>query len=244
MNDHLNMMLAADMALQAYRDQPAVNGYEITRHVHGNVQWFVARNANDLWVVFRGTDELADWLNNLNAIKVKTDGHGCVHKGFQDAVDSVWSEVMNEIHSTRRLERLSFVGHSFGGALAALSASRIFLKRWTPYLHLWTFGQPRCWDRSWAMMMDGMGTRYHRIYNAGDPVPHLPFFVRFQHAGTEIFFDEDGRIEKPTFGRRLKSAAQVVATQLFSSVMRMDAHSMVRYRENVLRLLEAQHGDN
>lgn len=236
--NRITLALAANMAAQAYDSTAQLPDFDVTQHVHGNIQWFVARNASDLWIVFRGTDELADWVDNLDAEKT-ISAQGYVHKGFSDALDRVWSFVLAEVYS-RGISRLHFVGHSLGGALAAIAASRCLLGSLDDRVYLWTFGQPRCGDKPWADWMDErLGQRYVRVFNAGDIVPHLPTFMRFRHAGTEVFFDEHGSVVTPTSLHRVMAAIEVIRTQLPSSILRFGAHSMGRYQDNVLRMLSS-----
>jgi triacylglycerol lipase len=233
------LSIAAEMAVQSYRSRVQVPGFHVSQHIHGNIQWFSARDAYDLWVAFRGTDEVADWVDNLNVSKT-ISGHGHVHKGFSDALDMVWWSVMDEMYS-KNVRHLHVVGHSLGGALAAVAASRSLFSPVDNHLHLWTFGQPRCGDKQWAAWMnERLGERYIRVFNAGDVVPHLPSILRFRHAGTEVFFDERGSVVSPTFQRRVLAAIEVIRTQFPSSIVRLGAHSMDRYRENVLSLLGKQ----
>ena len=234
--NRITLSIAANMAAQAYDSTAQLPDFGVTQHVHGNIQWFAARNASDLWIVFRGTDELADWVDNLDAEKT-ISAQGYVHKGFSDALDRVWSFVLAEVY-LRGIARLHFVGHSLGGALAAIAVSRCLLGLLDNRIHLWTFGQPRCGDKLWADWMDNcLGQRYVRVFNAGDIVPHLPTFVRFRHAGSELFFNEDGAVATPTLLHRVVAAVEVIRTQLPSSILRFGAHSMGRYRDNVFRML-------
>ncbi len=234
--NRITLALAANMAAQAYDSTAQLPDFDVTQHVHGNIQWFAARNTNELWIVFRGTDELADWVDNLNVDKT-ISAHGYVHKGFSDALDRVWNLVLGEMYSCR-IDHLHLVGHSLGGALAALTASRCLMGSLDDKIHLWTFGQPRCGDKPWADWMDDrLGQRYIRVFNAGDVVPHLPTFVRFRHAGSELFFDEDGAVATPTLLHRVVAAVEVIRTQLPSSILRFGAHSMGRYRDNVFQML-------
>ena len=111
--NRITLALAANMAAQAYDTTAQLPDFDVTQHVHGNIQWFAARNGGDLWVVFRGTDEVADWADNLNVGKTVA-GQGYVHKGFSDALDVVWWSVMDEIYA-QEIRHLHCVGHSLGG---------------------------------------------------------------------------------------------------------------------------------
>ncbi len=235
--NHLTLAVAADMASRAYQQTVQINSFTVTQYSHGHVQWFSARSGGDLWIAFCGTNEADDWIFNLNVGKeISNCGH--VHDGFNRALDTVWSSVMDEI-ARGRLERLTFVGHSLGGALAAIAASRLIFSPLCSRMYLWTFGQPRCGDRQWADWMEQqLNSRYVRTFNAGDPIPHVPTRLRFCHAGRELFFDKDGTATEPTLWQRVSAAMGVIVTQFWSSVVWLGAHSMDRYRSNVLKLLE------
>ena len=90
-------------------------------------------------VAFRGT-EPAQWSDikaDLKIRKVKCPT-GFVHRGFRDALNEVWEDVSAWL-SKVKCEHVFFTGHSLGGALATLAASR-----WnTETTHLYTFGSPR-----------------------------------------------------------------------------------------------------
>ncbi|MEO5363847.1 MAG: lipase family protein [Magnetococcus sp. DMHC-8] len=233
--NRITLAIAANMAALVYDTTAQLPDFAVTQHLHGNIQWLAARNADALWIVFRGTDELADWVDNLDVAKT-VSAQGYVHKGFANAIDRVWRFVLDEVYA-QEIRHLHFVGHSLGGALAAIAASRCLLGVLGNRIQLWTFGQPRCGDKRWADWMDErLGQRYVRVFNAGDIVPHLPTFMRFRHAGTEVFFDEHGKVATPTFLHRVTAAVEVIRTQLPSSILRFGAHSMGRYRDNVFRM--------
>ncbi|MBF0400742.1 MAG: lipase family protein [Magnetococcales bacterium] len=237
--DNSRLAVAANMASLAYNSTAQLTGFTIKLYADENIQWLVGRDELDVWIVFRGTDEAADWADNLNISKTAA-GQGYVHKGFSDALDGVWWSVMDEIYA-QETRHLHLVGHSLGGALAALAASRCLFGPMDNNVHLWTFGQPRCGDKTWAdWMNERFGQRYVRVFNAGDIVPHLPTVLRFRHAGSEVFFDEDGCVAVPTFLHRASAAIGVIRTQFPSAIVRLGAHSMERYRANILRHLEAR----
>lgn len=72
------------------------------------------------------------------------------------------------------------VGHSLGGAVAALAALDLRARGWHPYVT--TFGEPRLGNAALASYIDARfnigknrsANRYHRVTHAADPVPLLP----------------------------------------------------------------------
>jgi triacylglycerol lipase len=111
-----------------------------------------------------------------------------VHKGFQDALDLIWpamsraalqyaTEYCDGIHA---LDRLSFTGHSLGGAIAVLAATKFLsensvangvLRQRT---EVYTFGQPKVGDRKFVCKANNMVRRIFRVRNEGDCVWKLP----------------------------------------------------------------------
>ncbi len=94
-----------------------------------DTQGFLASDENVALVVFRGTEpsKPADILTDLKKTLVSADdyGEGQVHEGFKEAIDSVWEPLQKllEQHAAKQ-QPVWFAGHSLGGALAVLAASR------------------------------------------------------------------------------------------------------------------------
>lgn len=75
---------------------------------------------------------------------------------------------------------LVLVGHSLGGAVAALAALDFSARGWSP--RVTTFGEPRIGNAHLAAYLDArfnissdrVTNRYHRVTHRADPVPLLP----------------------------------------------------------------------
>ena len=135
-------------------------------------------------LVFRGTDELIDWLTDLGVRLIRWSGAGLVHEGFRDAFESVWPE-------TERLlaeddSPVFYTGHSLGAALATLAAAK------RPPRALYTFGSPLVGDKTFAMSLSGV--KVYRIVNNRDIVTTVPPPLGFQHAGELYYIAHDGSI--------------------------------------------------
>lgn len=136
--------LCAEMARLAYCNFPSVLEAALARvdfrlsappFERGGTQAFLAESADRAVLVFRGSDEPLDWINNLNALPGRWRGTGAVHRGFSDSLEAVWPDLAPFLQYARR--PLIVTGHSLGGALATLSASLV------PCDALMTFGSPR-----------------------------------------------------------------------------------------------------
>lgn len=126
---------------------------------------------DNVWV-FRGTDELADWLTNFRVMPWLVEDLGWVHKGFYRVAGDVFEHVLVEsVKSDLDVTEFQFTGHSLGGAVALFMAA--FMKK-----HGWkirdvvTFGAP-C-----VGQLDLLNDERLVLYRNGrDIVPMLPLIA-------------------------------------------------------------------
>jgi Lipase (class 3) len=132
--------------------------------------WVLARNpdfgyviccGSRLYVVFRGTDSLEDWIYDF---KVAPNSEG-IHRGFAEIYASLQSSMVDAIEHFGTGLRITCVGHSLGGAIAT-EASRCI-----PGSDSYTFAAPRIFTASIADKLDTSGVR---IINERDIVPNQP----------------------------------------------------------------------
>lgn len=124
-------------------------------------------------LVFRGTNDLRDWYTNLRVATESWPAGGAVHTGFAAALRQVWPQVCDALTS---LSLPTFVtGHSLGGALATLAATR------AEFAAAYSFGAPRVGD---AAFWQSLRCPMHRVVNDRDVVPTLPpSSLGYQHGG-------------------------------------------------------------
>ena len=206
---------------------------------------YIGANENAIVLAFRGTDDVADWLINLNVMQMEEHG-ALVHRGFSQALTVVWPRIEAKLQSLldRHSRKIWVTGHSLGGALATLAALRIQrmgIKR----LETLTFGQPRVGNRTMAAQI--LSPLYRFAYYA-DPVCLAPFSVpramQYKHAGTRKLIDAAGLIvdKDSHFLTRLLSrvlAASQVAGDFIEHDLksfianRINDHSMTNYIEKI-----------
>jgi pimeloyl-ACP methyl ester carboxylesterase len=156
-------------------------------------------------VAFRGTYSIANTIADLSTIpqqyvpypggeddddetKPPECANCTVHMGFYDS----WQNTKDEIlpHVEQALQQypgyqLTLVGHSLGGAVAALAALELLSRGYFPTVT--TFGEPRLGNRAFADYLDSrfhlsngsigatsLPSRFRRVTHLGDPVPLLP----------------------------------------------------------------------
>lgn len=104
-----------------------------------------------------------------------------VHTGFYSSwlhTRAAILPALTEAISTHPSYTLTLVGHSLGGAIAALAALDFTARGWSP--HVTTFGEPRVGNPALASYIDARfdagtpASRYHRVTHASDPIPLLP----------------------------------------------------------------------
>lgn len=137
-------------------------------------------------LVFRGTDQLRDWLTNVQAVPRRWPRGGRVHRGFLRDLLRVWRPLRAHLAVCRG--PLFVAGHSLGGALATLAASALRPRA------AYTFGSPRVGDAAFAATLQAP---LFRVENRRDLVTRMPPAGppwQFQHAGTTCRIGDDGRL--------------------------------------------------
>jgi triacylglycerol lipase len=133
---------------------------------------------NETIVALRGTDSLHDWLTDgLIGFGVAGPTGTSVHTGF----NRTWKTLKDQIDRALPSNQLAgttvhCVGHSLGGALAALTADHLSYHGAKIKLH--TFGSPRVGMIYFAKALTNRigSDNIFRVYHPADPVPMIPLF--------------------------------------------------------------------
>jgi len=178
----------------------------------GDTQVYALRKDGRLVVAFRGTEPKvpADAVTDFRIPLVvpgwlAKDSPVRVHSGFAQALEPVWTALEAEWSAAEGREaaqRVEFCGHSLGGALAVLAATR-FLTKATEnrarFGGVFTIGQPRVGNAAFAEWAGKLiGGRYARAVNNRDVVPRVPPSATpgtlgdYRHFGTVHYFDASG----------------------------------------------------
>lgn len=215
-----------------------------------DTQAFVCSNDKVTLIAFRGTEPLnvKDWFTDLMVGSIPAPiGLGNVHKGF----DAAFAAIRPQLQSTLSEQHdgktpIWITGHSLGGALAMLTAVQLKFSYKLPVQGVYTFGQPRVGDRTFAKFAHSvLGDRMVRFVNNKDIVPQVPspkMLLNYWHNNPELHFDPDGRlIMKKTWWDRARSLMKnprVDAANL--TIEALTDHSMDRYVERVRKQLSEQ----
>ncbi len=171
-----------------------------------SAQAVLVEHKNYLCIAFRGTDEILDWLDNIN-IRIEDSSFGRFHKGFRDSVNDVWDVLFERYNELKRINErpLFLTGHSLGGAMASIAAAKL-IDLGLSFNSVYTFGQPRAMDRKTSGAFDKkFKSVFFRFHNNNDIVTRVPAALSgYRHVGTYIYISEEEILyKKSSFWFRL-----------------------------------------
>jgi|TARA_R110002050_G_scaffold977_1_gene6754 hypothetical protein len=143
--DPVLLNMACSWAMKAYKDENS-KAAKIESRFTSTTVYIAKRKTIDI-IAFRGTQQGRDWLTDAMVVPVPYAGRLC-HGGFALAHKSVWKKVVKMIDWKKRT---LICGHSLGGALAELSAAKIWKKH--PNVNLITFGKPNVFFKGFKRPM-------------------------------------------------------------------------------------------
>ena len=143
--DPVLLNMACSWAMKAYKDENP-KAAKIESRLTSTPVYVAKRKTKDI-IAFRGTQQGRDWLTDAMVVPVPYAGRLC-HGGFALAHKSVWKKVVKMIDWKKRT---LICGHSLGGALAELSAAKIWKKH--PNVNLITFGKPNVFFKGFKRPM-------------------------------------------------------------------------------------------
>jgi len=176
-----------DASLEAFLGRAGL-GLAAAPFDDGNTQAFFAAGPQLRVLAFRGSDDLKAWQTNLKTRPVAWSGPGRVHEGFLSALEAAWQALGPQL-AAEDPRPLLITGHSLGGGLATLAASRL------PRALLYSFGAPRAGDAAFCHDMDKRIERHHRYVNYRDPVCLLPpGLLGYRHCGMVYYIGKKGEV--------------------------------------------------
>ncbi|MDV2503051.1 MAG: lipase family protein [bacterium] len=241
---HPQTRMLAEAAWWAYEEpEEIVKGFA-AGHALGRFEFFdkngtqafVAAGDTRIVVAFRGTEEIADWLADIDAGFTRY-AYGRIHRGFSRALLEIWPDlfktVMDWHMDSMEVRELLVTGHSLGAVLATLAFIGLEASR------LVTFGSPRVGDSGFARWFNktyrGFATRF---VNNNDIVPRTPpYLAGYRHVGRLAYITAAGRIKgDATAWFRLKDAAFGFRGDIMlAGVDAIKDHSMTAYASAIQR---------
>jgi predicted lipase len=141
---------------------------------------FIAQRKNNVFLVFRGTRKVTEWIRNfdISLSPYLLPGYGRVHAGFLETYRLVRSSIAATLSAVGPRTRLYVAGHSLGGAIAVCSAPDIEITAKRRIEALYTFGSPRVGEDEFVQAFNRVfARRSFRIANSSDIVTSVPLPV-------------------------------------------------------------------
>jgi len=200
-------------------DTPAPNTWNCRYCVNSTKGFVVTKNCqNDFYgsfaylgyhpqyqeivTAFRGSNDLANWLEDADAIKTPPGQAfpgipaAQVDRGFYEYYESLSSCVLNEIKSLASKYpkyQISITGHSLGAAAASLCSMDMLVNLGYKDLRVLNFGEPRLGNAAFADASFQYMPYLQRMTDFADCVPQLPpQYLGYQHEAYEIFESPEG----------------------------------------------------
>ena len=164
-------------------------------------------NEQSIVVAFRGSSNTQNWLSNALMIKTNIKGtpsNAHVHTGFKLEWNRVGvrTVVLDLISKSMNYSnyKLTFVGHSLGGAVAMIAALDVAdsLKIDYSRIRIMTQGMPRIGDNNLAIFISSLNWNFiDRVVNNRDVVAHIPpRSLKFLHYDKVHWIDSTGKLFK------------------------------------------------
>jgi triacylglycerol lipase len=167
---------------------------------------FIAAKADDLYVSWRGTDSLKEWIEDAKFDQIPCDflpGKVNVELGFyelyamggkpgagKDLVETPQQVVIEFLKNNPSTGKVYVTGHSLGAALAVLNCLDILKNTPNQNVVLYNFAGPRAGSPQFAEIYNEAAAHSWRVVNPNDEVPKLPmentFGNHFQHVEKEF----------------------------------------------------------
>ncbi len=122
-------------------------------------------------LVFRGSQNIEDWMDDFRAVPEWDREIGIAHSGFLDGMDEVLAQVQPLL-----LGPVTIVGHSLGGSRARIAAGKL-LVRGKPVAGLCTFGSPKPAFANLRRVIEKSGIPHVSFRNRNDVVPLVPMIL-------------------------------------------------------------------
>ncbi len=154
---------------------------------------FVGAREDAAVLAFRDVSNIEYWLTD-DMCEQRPSYGGMIHKGFSEALDSVWSQHGDDIQGALEGKIVFVTGHGLGAALATLAAAKLD-KNGIPVRQVYTFGSPRVGNMDFYHHYE---IQTYRVVNFNDIYAHVPGEIvavngfhhfTYAHVGALIHFD-------------------------------------------------------
>ena len=145
--------------------------------------------------IFRGSNEIMDWLHNFLICKKEIKKNCYVHLGFYKSLES--NDLLKNLTDdmkflTEKFENydIFITGHSLGGGLSTLFGY-LMCDIIDKNITVISYASPRVGNIDWCCDFNQKSNlRLYRIVNKNDTVTAVPY-IYFYHVGNYIYIDEN-----------------------------------------------------
>ncbi len=136
---------------------------------------FVATSGSNIYMVFRGTKTIDEWISDADYPLVDYTYGGKTEKGFTDIYNTLSvTEAISSAAESGNYNNVYVTGHSLGAALAVLAIPDIIENTDFKNPVMYNFAGPRAGNADFKNLYEGYGIDSWRVYNTNDVVPTLP----------------------------------------------------------------------
>ena len=203
----------AELSALAYHDGTRVKkevkkiGFKKYKFLENDgAQCHIIENPTNFIIAFRGTEptQFSDVKADLLAFKRKSKTEGKVHMGFKIELRKLWSDISG-ILEKKKQQQIWITGHSLGGAMATICASRLRGEPKGNIKALYTYGSPKVGGKKFVWNLDVIELEHHRFVNNNDIVTKVPLaLMMYKHCGDLCYINYHGNIRKMTTWQRIK----------------------------------------
>ena len=231
--------LAYEKSPDEVKRKMAPKGYRNVRYFDkSGAQCYGLEAEDHVVLAFRGTEPTT--MNDVKAdinIFHGQDKYGItvgnVHKGFRNEVDTLWPDIKKWLRGTSN-KQVYTCGHSLGGAMSGIAASRI------DNAICYNYGCPRIGTKDWAKEFDKSHKMY-RFVNDRDVISKIPpKWMNYKHCGELHHITRKGKIKKnPTKWSLFKNGFINMLRNPLRIVQGIPDHDMGDYRTLIRRWSES-----
>lgn len=213
-------LVLANLAVESYI---SVENYDVSKfnmelvatldNKKTDIQGFVAKDKNKLYIAFRGANTVKDYLRDVDVLyenyppSKRFFFKPKVHKGFFEGYLSVKQDILNAVLSHSDVDTIFITGHSMGAALAvycAFDLTREFKHKEFIKI-LYTFGCPEVGNGAFVKRFKKQVKTSYRVVNDEDIVAKINL-PGFSHVPTLVLITENEIEINPSSLTKLKEA--------------------------------------
>ena len=173
--------------------------FTVTNTLHDkktDLQGYVGFLDNIIYVVFRGSASVLNWIDDSKVIKMPYPYCNCsVHSGFYtSSINIIGQTLASVLQLTAKYPTSNIIvtGHSYGASCAQLISLELLQNNITSSVY--NFGQPRIGDDAFSDFANkNLDGNLFRFVHNRDMVPHTPMY-NYKHSCLEIFENENNSI--------------------------------------------------